>query len=162
METLLSGQAERLYEVYAELARAFQFRDRERTTCFGISVSGCHALELLIARGPMTMSELAAELYLGNSTVTRLVDRLAGDGLAVRRPDPEDGRICRVHPTEPARELMEAVRGRLVAEQAQVLQALPAASREPVIAAFGLLLKAFRARQRDQEEGACGAPTEEE
>lgn len=153
MDELLHGQALRLYDVYSELARAFQFRDREQASCQGLSISACHALEILTLRGPLAMSELAGTLFLDNSTVTRLVDRLVGAGLVVRVADLEDGRVNRVHATQAGLELMADIRARLVAEQVAVLEALPAESREAVITAFSLLLAAFRARQ------ACAAPT---
>lgn len=147
MDEVLREQSLRLYEVYADLARAFQLRDRERVSCHGISVSGCHALETLTMRGPLTMSELAGSLHLENSTVTRLVDRLVAAGLAVRISDPQDGRISRVHQTDAGRKLMERIRQSLVAEQARVLEAIPSGSREAVITAIGLLLTSFRRRQ---------------
>lgn len=151
----LTTQAERMYEVYSELARAFQLRDRDHTGCWGLSVAQCHALEMVSRRGALTMRELARALFLDASTVTRLVDRLAGAGLVARVTDTADHRVCRVHATEAGLGLYGQIRADLIAEQARVLRGLPAAAREPVIEALGRLLDAFRGRQ-----GACCADLE--
>ena len=143
----LDDQAERLYDVFAELARAFQYRDREQICCFGVTISQCHALEMIEARGPMNMSERARRLYLDASTITRLVDRLVDDGLAVRSADGSDRRVHRVRNTDKGDRLVHEIRRNLVAEQRDVLRQVPEASREAVISALGHLLDAFRARQ---------------
>jgi DNA-binding MarR family transcriptional regulator len=143
----LEDQAERLYDIFAELARAFQYRDREQICCYGVTISQCHALEMLQTRGPMTMSALAGALFLDASTVTRIADRLADDGLVVRGADPADRRVHRVRITDTGNRLVRQIRRNLVAEQRDVLQQVPAASREAVISALGRLLDAFRARQ---------------
>jgi len=43
-------------------------------------------------RGGLRMVELARRVLLSKSGLTRLVDRMAGQGLVRRRPSPEDGR----------------------------------------------------------------------
>lgn len=143
----LEDQAERLYDVFAELARAFQYRDREQICCHKVTISQCHALEMLQARGPMTMSELARALFLDASTVTRVVDHLVEHGFALRTVDVADRRVYRVRITDEGDRLVCQIRRDLVAEQREVLQQVPAASREAVIAALGRLLDAFEARQ---------------
>ncbi len=42
--------------------------------------------------GGLRMAELARRVLLSKSGLTRLVDRMAGQGLVRRRPSPEDGR----------------------------------------------------------------------
>lgn len=59
-----------------------------------------HALVVLDAHGPQPAGDLARALGITASTVTGLVDGLVRDGLAQRRPDPDDGRSRVVHATE--------------------------------------------------------------
>lgn len=59
-----------------------------------------HALVVLDAHGPQPAGDLARALGLSAATVTELVDGLVRDGLAERRPDPDDGRVRVVHATE--------------------------------------------------------------
>jgi DNA-binding MarR family transcriptional regulator len=42
------------------------------------------------------LTDIGAELLCVKSTITRLVDRLEGDGLALRTPDPDDRRAQRL------------------------------------------------------------------
>jgi DNA-binding MarR family transcriptional regulator len=63
------SQAAELFEAMSDLIRIYQFRDRDRTYCHGISVSQCYALEAVARHGPLTVNQLAAYLYLGKSTV---------------------------------------------------------------------------------------------
>jgi DNA-binding MarR family transcriptional regulator len=150
----LERQAERLYDVFAELVRGYQFRDREEICCRGISVSQCHALEALEMHGPMTMGELAAHLHLELSTTTRVVDFLVTNGMATREADAKDRRVCRVRVARKGRALVARIRGDLVKEHELVLREIPAESREAVISAMTHLLAAFRERQGR----TCAAP----
>jgi DNA-binding MarR family transcriptional regulator len=155
MADSLGGQAERLYGVFAELVRRYQFRDREEICCHGLSVSQCHTLEALYTRGPLTMGELAGDLHLEISTMTRVVDYLVANRLASRAPDSKDRRICRVRIDRKGRALISRIRDELIKEHEAVLREIPAASREAVISAMSHLLAAFTERQRR----ACTAPS---
>jgi DNA-binding MarR family transcriptional regulator len=59
------------------------------------------------ALGPTTIGDLATELRCDRSNVTRLVDRVAGRGLARRREGDEDGRVTVVELTPAGRRLAE-------------------------------------------------------
>jgi DNA-binding MarR family transcriptional regulator len=56
-------------------------------------------LRHLEASGPRNVTVLADRLNLDGSTVTRQVTALEKNGLAVRRPDPNDGRGTVIEPT---------------------------------------------------------------
>lgn len=49
-------------------------------------------LFLLRSRNTLSMSELGSALYIDNSTITRLVDRLESQGLVARIMNPDDRR----------------------------------------------------------------------
>jgi DNA-binding MarR family transcriptional regulator len=53
-----------------------------------------------------TSGQIAANLGIGLSTLTGIVDRLAEQGLVIRREDPRDRRITRVLPTPQANALV--------------------------------------------------------
>jgi DNA-binding MarR family transcriptional regulator len=57
-----------------------------------ITMSQAKALYLLSVRPAATMSSIAAELGVGASAVSGLIDRLAAQGLVDRREDPDDRR----------------------------------------------------------------------
>ena len=94
------GQATELFEAMSDLIRIYQFRDRDRTYCHGISVSQCYALEAVARHGPLTVNQLAAYLYVGKSTVSRLVEGMVQKELVLRQPHPDDRRSLLVTLTE--------------------------------------------------------------
>ncbi len=74
----------------------------------GIGLSEYEAMEELrnADGGRMRMNELAASVMLTPSGLTRLVDRLEADGIAVRESCPTDGRGSHVRITEKGMSLL--------------------------------------------------------
>jgi len=147
MATPLSQQAERFHGLFAELLRRYQFRDRDRICCHGLSVSQCYALQAVETQGALAMRALAAHLHLEMSTMTRVVDHLVANKLVTRVADAKDRRVCRVRITRAGRTLASRIRAELIAEYEHVLREVPVRSREAVIEAISLLLTAFKERQ---------------
>lgn len=94
------------------------------------------SLVVLAARGPQGTAELAAELAVNPSTVTRMCDRLVRKGLVRRHRSAGDRRSVRIALTGPGRDLVAEVARRRRAELATLLRTLPPDQHEPVIAAF--------------------------
>jgi MarR family 2-MHQ and catechol resistance regulon transcriptional repressor len=69
-------QVESFHQQIVELIKRYQFRDRDRILCHGISVSQCYALETLHSYSELTVNELANKMHLSISTITRVVDQL--------------------------------------------------------------------------------------
>ena len=86
----------------------------------GVSPAQHVALANLIAHGPMSQSDLVDRLAITRATGVRLVDRMERDGWVKRRPDPKDGRVKLVMPTERAAEVWKKIsrEGRALLEQA--------------------------------------------
>ncbi len=147
MASSLRAQSERLYHVFCDLVRGYQFRDRGEICCFGLSVSQCYTLDALIQHGPMSMGELAGRLYLEISTMTRVVDQLVAEELAARVADAADRRVCRVQISAKGTALITQIRDELLKEYEAVLRNVPSESREAVIDAMSSLLTAFQERQ---------------
>ncbi len=93
------------------------------------------ALVVLASHGPTTSSDLAAALSVHASTVTRMVDRLAGKGL-VERSTPADRREVVVAVTAAALDVVGAVTESRRREMAAVMDRIPPARRAAVVAAF--------------------------
>lgn len=76
----------------------------------GLSLSAVAALgHLADSRGSLTPGELAERMQLGSGTVTAIIDRLVGDGLAERRPNPRDRRSAVVGLTASGRRAARGV-----------------------------------------------------
>jgi hypothetical protein len=68
-------------------------------------------LHTLAGSGPMRLSELTASERVTQPAMTQLVTRLERDGLAVRSPDPSDGRAVLVQVTPPCQGGRVAAKG---------------------------------------------------
>ena len=86
----------------------------------GISPAQYVALAHLIALGPMSQSDLVDRLSITRATGVRLIDRMERDGWVRRSPDPKDGRVKLVVPTEQASQIWKIISrsGRAVMAQA--------------------------------------------
>jgi DNA-binding MarR family transcriptional regulator len=73
----------------------------------GLTLARGKTLSILRHRGPLRVSTLAGKLGIASRSVTDAVDALERDGLAQRRPDPDDRRAVLVHLTDKGRKLLE-------------------------------------------------------
>lgn len=91
-----------------ELVRLF----RRLNPAGGLSLTSAATLASLDRAGPARLTELATQQGVSQPAMTQLVTRLQDAGLADRVPDPDDGRVVRVHITEAGR--AELARRRIV------------------------------------------------
>jgi DNA-binding MarR family transcriptional regulator len=143
MARTLLDQANDLQRAVAGLVKKFQFRDRNETVAYGLSVSQAHVLRALSEHGPLSMGGLAAEMRLSISTMTRVVAQLVRKSLVRRTPDPRDARVCRVALSARGQSQWQRIEDELVAADFEVLQAIPSAERETVIRAISRLSDAI-------------------
>lgn len=90
-----------------DVARMLRTYADQRARQFGISRAQWGVLMRLDRSEGLKQSELAEILELQPITLTRLLDRLAANGLIERRPDPNDRRANRLYLTPAARPLLE-------------------------------------------------------
>jgi MarR family transcriptional regulator, 2-MHQ and catechol-resistance regulon repressor len=150
----LVADARELRDALSELIRVYGFRDRDRICCYDISVTQCYALQAIVRRGPLTLNELAAELYLDKSTASRVVDGLEKKGYAARRENPESRRSILVEPTDPGAELLERIEGELLLEEMRLIEDLDPEVRRGAARLIGRLARAAAARV-DTSGGTC-------
>jgi MarR family transcriptional regulator, 2-MHQ and catechol-resistance regulon repressor len=142
----LARDASALYEVMTELLRVYQFRDRDRLGYHGLTITQCYVLDVLIKRGPLTLNDLAAEMHLDKSTLSRVVDGLERKLAVKRTANPADGRSTLIEATRSGTQRYERVEADLVAENAQVLAGFPAGTRRQLVQLIGMLARAARHR----------------
>jgi len=142
MTRTLTDQATELQRVMAGLVKKYQFRDRNETVGYGLSVSQAYVLRALRELGPLSMGALATELHLSVSTMTRGVDPLVRAKRVRRVRDPEDRRLCRVELTAEGRRLWDRIERGLIESDAAVLGTLSSRQREAVIRVIGQLSSA--------------------
>ena len=112
--------ATRLHSAAIQLLRKLRRED----DASGLTAPRLSVLSVVVFAGPRTLGELAAAEQVKPPTMTRLVAALEKQKLVRRVPDPEDGRVTRIAPTEKGRTLLLQGRGRRVAALARDLESL--------------------------------------
>lgn len=113
-----------------DVARLLRTYADQRARQFGISRAQWTVLMRLDRFEGLKQSELAEVLDLQPISLTRLLDRLAKNGLIERRPDPNDRRANRLYLTPAARPLLKQLSGLGEDVMATVLGKLDDAARE--------------------------------
>jgi len=150
----LERDAAALQRVLTDLIRVYQFRDRDAVCCYDVSTGQCHGLERLAKRGPMSLNEFAASLYLEKSSASRLADGLERKGYIKRKPRVDDARYLQLELTSRGKTLHDRIERDLIDERAQVLADLTAEERKLVIESIARLAGAASARV-STETGCC-------
>src|SRR5688572_5102113 len=145
-ETDIQRDAQALQAAVADLVRVYQYRDRDRICCHDVSVTQCHALELLVERGPQRSQALAAGLRLDKSTTTRVVDALVRKGYAERQSDPDDARALSLRATRSGRALYQRIHADLIDQQEALLADLDPELRAGAAEVVRRLARAARER----------------
>ena len=102
--------ADRLHSAAIHLLRRLRVEDE----ALGISAPRLSLLSVLVFAGPKRIGELARVEQVEPPTISRLVDGLVRDGLAVREPDPDDARAVRVRATPTGARTLRRGRARRV------------------------------------------------
>lgn len=102
--------ADRLHSAAIRLLRRLRVEDE----ALGISAPRLSVLSVLVFAGPKRIGDLARVEQVEPPTMTRLVDGLVRDGLAVREADPDDARAVRVRATPTGARTLKRGRARRV------------------------------------------------
>ena len=140
-------------------ARMLKTYADQRARRFGISRAQWGVLVRLNRSEGLKQSELADILDLQPISLTRLLDRLAENGLIERRADPNDRRANRLFLTPAARPLLEQLAELGNDMMATVLDGLDAKTVERMLRDLGLVkdnLRAAIARNSTQQQAANG------
>ena len=151
----LERDARAFYDALSDLIRVYQFRDRDRICCFDVSVSQCYGLEALVRRGPMTLNDLAALLYLDKSTASRVVDALERKKYVARTPHPKDGRAVLLEATAEGRELYGRIAEGILAEERALLAEFDPEIRQAMTQLVARLARAAAARVETGGGSCC-------
>lgn len=145
-DAVLLQDAQALHAALSHLLRVYHFRDRDQICCYDVSVTQCHALEVLVERGPLRSVALADGLRLDKSTTSRVVDALVRKEYVEKLADAEDARAVSLRVTAKGRALYQRINGELIAQQAELIQGLDAEVRAGATEIIRRLAKAAEAR----------------
>jgi DNA-binding MarR family transcriptional regulator len=114
----------------------------------GMSLTTAATLATLDRSGPIRLTALAANEGVTQPAMTQLVGRLEDQGLAMRRADPDDGRVVHVLITDAGREVV-ARRRAIRAERLSSLLATLSQADQDALAAALPAMDALASAQRD-------------
>ncbi len=143
-----------------DVARLLKTYADQRARQYGMTRAQWAVLFRLDRSEGLKQSELAEILDLQPITLTRLLDRLAANGLIERRADPNDRRANRLFLTPAARPLLEQLSTLGEDMMATVLAGLDAKANERLLADLGTLRENLRGainrHHTQQQEVAAG------
>ena len=128
-----------------DVARMLRTYADQRARQFGISRAQWTVLIRLDRSEGLKQSELAEILDLQPISLTRLLDRLAENGLIERRPDPNDRRANRLYLTPAARPLLKRLAELSEDMMEIVLQNVGADAQERLLRDLGVIKGNLRA-----------------
>ena len=144
----LETHAAAVFDVMTELLRIYQFRDRDRVNAHGVTVTQTYALEVVLRLGEATAKEIAQELALEKSTISRLVESMVDANLVETAANPSDGRSVLLRATALGRRAYTDVRRSVVRENAMALDRLSGEERVLFIETLERFTEAARRRIR--------------
>ena len=116
MSTHAGVKAPRLATVLTRCYRAVSQIGERSVQEAGLCLTDFAALEALLHKGPLTITEIQAKVLLASGSMTAAVDRLERKGLVARRPTPRDRRAKVVELTPEGKRIIETAFRRHAAE----------------------------------------------
>lgn len=114
----------------AHAAQEVEARAEHALEEVGLSLAKMKLLRhLFSAKEPLALGALAEKNSCVKSNVTQLMDRMEGEGLVKRIPDPSDRRSIRAQITADGRRKYEAGHKRLAVAEAEIMASFSAAER---------------------------------
>ena len=101
-----------------------------------------------------TTADLAEELFVAKSRVTRIMDKMVKRGFVTRSEDVEDRRRCLVHLTLKGIETSERLHSFIMSLHDEVLRSLPENSQDETLTTLAILkdaMNSVRVRLRNKE-----------
>jgi len=148
-------EAPRLWLVLARCHRALSHIAERSIEEAGLCLTDFAALEALLHKGPLTITEIQGKVLLASGSMTAAVDRLEEKGLIRRRPTPSDRRAKVLHLTREGRRVVETAFRRHAVELESAMAALNATEKLHLYALLkklGLFAAGARAETGQRKE----------
>jgi DNA-binding MarR family transcriptional regulator len=121
-----SKMQDRLAYMIASINRQLENELEERLRPGGVPVDQFRILEVLDASEPCAMGEIASQSLIEPPTLTKIVDKMVGDGLVYRAPDPNDRRRVLILMAPAGKALFKRLRGVSSAQEHRIVELLQA------------------------------------
>ncbi len=155
MSTSARVDAPRLLIVLARCHHALSQIAERSIEDAGLCLTDFAALEALLHKGPLTITEIQGKVLLASGSMTAAVDRLEKKGLVVRRPAPIDRRAKLLDLTPEGRRAVETAFSRHAAELESAMAVLNPSEKRRVyslLRKLGLFAAGARVETGQQKE----------
>lgn len=143
---------------FREIIRVFDreiFFQNNASCCNGISVAQCHTLLEIEKNNEISVSELAGNLSLDKSTVSRTVEGLVNISLVDRVTPKENRRLALLNLTENGKQVCSTINYTNDLYVKRVLKDFSNEEREEFLRLFEKVTCNMAAVRLDNKEGAC-------
>lgn len=138
MSSGVPASAPRLWLILSKCHRALSRIAERSIEEAGLCLSDFAALEALLHKGPLTITEIQGKVLLASGSMTAAVDRLESKGLIKRGPAPTDRRAKVLHLTPEGKRVVDAAFSCHAAELEAAMAVLNGSER---LALYALLKK---------------------
>lgn len=131
-----------LRELLRILIRNLGILEKSESSCYGTSISQCHAIVEIGRARQISLNELADLLVLDKSTMSRTINSLVEGELVSRETHSEDRRYIAIELTEMGKKAFESIENSMESYYKNILAAIPEDKREQVLESLKLLTEA--------------------
>jgi DNA-binding MarR family transcriptional regulator len=133
-----------------------------KNCCSGVTLAQCVVLLEVEEHGRPTMGQLASQLRLDNSTLSRTVDGLVGSGLVERLRDDRDRRVVWIRLTSQGNALCRSIHEENDTYCRRAFEKIAPSKRGMVIRNFEILVQAYLDSEAESKPGKyCDATASE-
>lgn len=144
----MDTQGRKLAGFLAEIIHGFGPQGIDNECCGErLSPGEIHTLRTVLRLDVCTMQDIAMNVSVTKGGATRIVARLEDKGLAQRKQDQKDGRVCCVTLTGEGAALLNRIDDRLTQKMLAILESMDPAMREILLISLESFLRISR-RQR--------------
>ncbi|AEY67542.1 MarR family transcriptional regulator [Clostridium sp. BNL1100] len=141
---MINQGSEILRELIRVLARNLGVLEKSDASCCGVTLTQCHAIVEIGRKEKISLVDLAELLGLDKSTMSRTVNNLVEDDLAVRELDSENRRYVIIQLTEKGWNVFRSIEESMENYYKSIFGSIPDGKREQVLESLQLLSDAVR------------------
>lgn len=131
-----------LRELIRILVRDLGILEKGDSTCCGVTISQCHAIVEIGRAQEISLNKLAEILTLDKSTISRTINNLVENGLAIRELHPEDRRYITIKLTNEGIKIFKNIEGSMGKYYKNIFESISKNKREQVLESLKLLVEA--------------------
>ncbi|OQC07667.1 MAG: transcriptional repressor MprA [Candidatus Cloacimonetes bacterium ADurb.Bin089] len=140
----MADYAKKFHELITRLQMVLSEIDYAQKACLQAGRMECMLLNYLYkVNCPVNMNELAKELNVSHSRITRIMDNLVAKQLVIREPSEEDRRCWFAMITEKGKKLAANSLQTVLDQQAKILQKIPEKDVEAIYKALKLYVEKY-------------------